>query len=71
MDDETLNKNDCSIIHCNPNMLITLLNIFKIIKCDDDYESFVNRYWWIFSLIAGLVFLVVLIWRSLKKQKKI
>jgi hypothetical protein len=63
MNNETHNKDDYSIIHCNPDMIITLLNIFKIIKCEGVYGSFIDKYWWIFSLIAGVLLSVVLIWR--------
>jgi hypothetical protein len=62
-DNEDLIKNDNTIIHCNNETLVTLLSIFKISKCDDDYDSFINRYWWILSLIGGIILLVVLIWR--------
>jgi hypothetical protein len=62
-DNEDQIKNDNTIIHCNSDMLATLLSIFKISKCENGFNYFSINYWWIFSLIAGVIILVVLIWR--------
>jgi hypothetical protein len=72
-DIEEQSENNNTIIHCNPEMLVTLLSIFKISKCKDVYGAFWDNYWWVFSLIGGLI-LLVLIWSiwswCLKEQEK-
>jgi hypothetical protein len=54
--------NDHSLICCNFVKFIIIVNLFKVIKCENSNNSFSDNYWWICALIVGLILLAALIW---------
>jgi hypothetical protein len=66
IEDKEENDKDNSIVSCNPQMLVTLLEIFNKCKCrvlENAYGDWWDNYWWIFLIIGGLGVFGMIIWR--------